>query len=947
MADDDDDDDYSITASPTELSGHCSLRQKRRNPYNVPAKLSAVTRGSCEKSNQELPFDDWEYEADRLDCLRAQQEPVRVHLIPASQNFTTLQSMLKQHDMKDIEDAEPDRDITETANIAQQILRDFCESPTYFENDDQLLLEDYSPWFRFRGKRIKTYRKERLKTSSPVITDDDEDRLSCSSSELSVQEDYNTQVPTRTNCLFDPNSSQKICENLLNLSAFFSTQRNANKSINLPDMQMDLKNSTILEANDFEDEDATGILEEIGYFIGGTEQCKYLEDNCDSKIIDNAEFSLFRDETTGRVEKLQDTNLCEDKNVHSKKTQLEAAKETSEIELLEEIALSEWQPMEIDNSSIKEQQEKDCKEQMEMEMIAFSEWQPVELIDNPIEIQEPPPKEKVSYLHEISKVVEAKRPVDNSNSIQFRTASNKAMKLTEEMKRKAAMLMADLEIVVENQAENGNMLKQDQAAASKKDEAAADCELLAGIPLSEWQPMAIPDSKEADGLDASNQLDMIPLSEWQPIDIPDAKANTTKDQQHKEATDWKVSPAQQKADCKQNGIPENIQFRTASNRALTLTKEMKQKAAMLMADLEGINTDLYEAKKDSLSVIEEKTEAGYSQTRRKGANCNLHAELSNPVQFRTASNKALELTDEMKQKAAMLMADLETVSTNPPTEQRKDKTTVKAGCSLSINEDDKNVQPNISECVQFHTASNKVLKLTEEMRQKAAMLMADLEPNQLAETQERFDDGCTAKNKSLTSQQTLKEGRVPKSIIETIDGIYPLDSEVKQPKSAVPLEQNINTQNRPDLIYETPKCTTDLQSSLTQLSERSPLDRKTKSSIITRRNLLSLNKRRKQKRNSENCNADAGHTPIRRFASMAAATSTPMPSHRGIDVKENEDSPQPSVRERSCSQDSPRVERKRICKRKSEDALSPIYAPTHKTRRLGLSRIRNKSTHEI
>ncbi|XP_030240207.1 breast cancer type 2 susceptibility protein homolog isoform X3 [Drosophila navojoa] len=661
MADDDDDDDYSITASPTELSGHCSLRKQRRNPhnYNAPAKLSTVTRGS-------LQFDDWEYEADRLDCLRAQQEPARVHLIPASQNFTTLQSMLEQQDMNDIEDAEPERDITETANIAQQILRDFCESPTYFEDDDELLLEDYSPWFRFRGKRIKTYGKERLKTSAPVVTDDDEDRLSCSSSELSVQEDYNTQVPTRTNCAFDANSSQKICENLLNLSAFFSTQSNANKSINLPDMQMDLKNSTVLEAKDFEDEDATGILEEMGYFVGGTEQCKYLEDNCDSKIIDNAEFSLFRDETAGRVEKLQDTNLCEDKNVHSKKTQLEAAKETSEIELLEEIALSEWQPIEIENSSINEKQGKDCKEQMEMEMIAFSEWQPVELIDNPIEIQEAPPKEKPSHLHEISKIVEAKCPVDNSSSIQFRTASNKAMKLTEEMKRKAAMLMADLETVGEDQVESGNMLKQDQAAAPKRDEAATDCELLAGIPLSEWQPMAIPDSKETDGLDASNQLDLIPFSEWQPIDIPDARANTTKDQQQKEATDWGASHAQKKVECNQNGIPEYIQFRTASNRVLTLTKEMEQKAAMLMADLEGLNTDLNEAKKDSLSTIQEKAEAGYSQTRRKGANDNLHVEISNPVQFRTASNKVLELTDEMMQKAAMLMADLETVNINVP-----------------------------------------------------------------------------------------------------------------------------------------------------------------------------------------------------------------------------------------------------------------------------------------
>lgn len=598
--------------------------------------------------------------------------------------------------------------------------------------------------------------------------------------------------------------------------------------------------------------------------------------------------------------------------------------------------------MEIEDSSIKKQQGKDCNEQMEVEMMAFSEWQPVELIDNPIEIQEAPPKEKASCLHEINKVVEAKCPVDNSNSIQFRTASNKAMKLTEEMKKKAAMLMADLEIVGEDQAENGNILKQDQAAASNRDDAATDCELLAGIPLSEWQPMAIPDSNDTkDGLDDSSQLDMIPFSEWQLIDIPDATPKTTKDQQQREACDLEVTQAQQQAECKQNGIPDNIQFRTASNRVLTLTNEMKQKAAMLMADLEGVNA----AKEDSLSAIEEKVEAGCCQARRERANDNLHAEISNGVQFRTASNKVLELTNEMMQKAAMLMADLETVNANPPTEKNKGKLKVKAG---SISEvDDENVQPKISECIQFHTASNKMLKLTEEMKRKAAMLMADLEVNQPEGTKEWFDDGCTAKNKSVDSQQAPKEGRVTKLPIETIDGIYPLDSEVKQPMAAVPVEENPHSQNRPDLIYETPKCTTELQSSLTQLSERSPLDRKTKSSIITRRNLLSLNKRRKLKRNSENCNADAGHTPIRRFASMAAATSTPMPSHRGIDVKENEDSPQPSVRGRSCSQDSPRVERKRMCKRKSEDALSPIYAPTHKTRRLGLSRIRNKSTHEI
>lgn len=631
---------------------------------------------------------------------------------------------------------------------------------------------------------------------------------------------------------------------------------------------------------------------------------------------------------------------------------MEEAKGSSEIELLEEIALSEWQPMDIEKLSTDEQQGRTCNQEMEMQVNAFSEWDPVERTGKPMEIQKAQAMAETGYFQEISKVVEAICPTDNSASIQFRTASNKAMKLTEAMKTKAAMLMADLEIVVDDQAGDDitikNMQKIEHASASRRDEVATDCDLLAGIPFSEWQPMDIPDSKR-DELDVSNQLEIIPFSEWQPIDIPDAR------QQPKEVT----SRAQHKTEYKQNELFENIEFRTASNRALTLTKEMRQKAAMLMADLETVNADPHES-----IEIHQKVEASCSQTTIEIANDHLRAEILNPVEFHTASNKVLKLTNEMRQKAAMLMSDLEAVNANPPvaTEDLLNRievkestmaTKAKDSCSQLIREDDENAQPNISECIEFHTASNKVLKLTKEMRQKAAMLMADLEVNQPLTTKEWFDEDCTAKGKSVatnlskTSQRGLKERGKPKLTIETIDGIYPLDIEPEKGiglNTAFPLEHNQHSQ---DLIFETPKGTTELQCSLTQLSERSPLDSDTKSSIITRRNLLSLNKRRKQKRKSENCNDDAGHTPIRRFASLAAATSTPMPSHKENNVKEDEENPPPSMRERSCSQDSPRLERKRICKRKSEDALSPIYAPTHKTRRLGLSRIRNKSTQEI
>lgn len=296
---DDDDDDYSIDASPTKPSPSCYkraellLRRKTRTVqenYDSQTKPAPATQWPCGTPNQQSRKDllsAWElreeqlFEADRLDCLRAQQEPLRVRAVPASQNFHSLQSMLESQEMP-MEQASSEPEATEQllskpSSIVQEILWDFCSSPTYVE--EQLPTDDASPWFRFRGKKIKTF-GHRRSTAIAAITADDEDRLSCSS-ELSVQEDYTTQVPTTTHCAFDVNSSQKICENLLNLSAFFS-QNNVNKSIDLPDI--DPKSCTAIEANDYEQEDATDVVEDMGYFLGSTEQCRLLKENCDIKI---------------------------------------------------------------------------------------------------------------------------------------------------------------------------------------------------------------------------------------------------------------------------------------------------------------------------------------------------------------------------------------------------------------------------------------------------------------------------------------------------------------------------------------------------------------------------------------------------------------------------------------------------------------------------------------
>lgn len=288
-----DDDDVSINSSPTPIRASTSsrsIRLRHKSTYTVEIKeeLHKTLRREeqCESRDVNL------FEVDRLDCLHAQQEPIRIRIVPASENFMSLQSMLESQQFpKDEAEAEvwhsPEISF-EAPNIpktiAEAILLDFCGSPSYVE-EDEVLSHDFPPWFRYRNKRIRTYCRKRLSPQPPlpqpispnIIIEDDDERMSCSSG-LSVQEDLITQMPTTTHCNFDASSSQMICENLQNLSAFF-TQTNANSSIDLP-ANLQIKSEEIDDL-----QDATDILDDNGYLIGNTEECRLQYEICDSKIM--------------------------------------------------------------------------------------------------------------------------------------------------------------------------------------------------------------------------------------------------------------------------------------------------------------------------------------------------------------------------------------------------------------------------------------------------------------------------------------------------------------------------------------------------------------------------------------------------------------------------------------------------------------------------------------
>ncbi|XP_062131127.1 breast cancer type 2 susceptibility protein homolog isoform X2 [Drosophila sulfurigaster albostrigata] len=940
------------------------------------------------------------FEADRLDCQRALQEPQRARVIPASENFMSLQWLLESQQLpmdnnataaeqpwnsgiadtlqdfcleSEKEAGQSSKQVEQISkcsptNIVEQILRDFCSSPSYL--DDASPKYNTHPDFRFYNKQIRTYSRPSKKQVN-VVLDDDEERLSCSSG-LSMQEDFITQMPTTKHCDFDANSSQLICENLLNLSAFFTqNQVQSCSSIDLPKDEGQAA-AMIME----EPQDAEDILKDNGYCIGNTEECRLLDDN-----------DAVRVEVTNLLPNVNGVNQ-------------EDAKETCNNEFLDDIPFSEWQPIELPNTSV--ELPKPAAKHMDfnvcdqLEEIPISEWQPMFIPETAsqkpneaseeqlnssqefkvtpgviefrtasnktVELTEEMRKKAAMLMADLKCPEETEHPNNQAETFPaFKTASNKTLKMTAEMEKRAAMLMADLSALqdepkVENQLEtmsgfrtaSNKMLKLTEEMQKKASMLMADIncnnsqiptasntnnkrrlgamdtkienikkETLDKIPLSQWQPMELNLVQKIEIAqqtnDVSSQLDMIPLSEWQHVDLADS-----------------------------------VEFRTASNKLIEVSDEHQQKASTLMAT---VATELSEICDRNAPAVQ------------------VHLE---QVQFRTASNKALEVTEEMRQRAAMLMADLEAIqNTNNLLDEMQSK-------EFESN--------HILEDAEYGSASRNTIKMSTEIEEATKILSADIEVVNSAMPigsgnrksnrrkcipiikDDMEENSTTLKEESNRKQENVSRISKDSSNINTLT---PSEHDNKRNGDTVnrlntrdPFEDgHRNTDSRQDflclatphpskladngnLAFETPKCTPESQVSLTHLTELSPLDTATKSSIITRRNLLSLNKRRKLRKDVENM--DATQTPARqRFNPMKTATSTPMPSRQEHSQQPLEDVQCSIQKERRFSQDSPRVQRERVGKRRSEEALSPIYAPTNKSRRLGLSRIRNKSSNNI
>ncbi|KAH8261457.1 hypothetical protein KR044_009570, partial [Drosophila immigrans] len=293
------DEDDSIYSSPTPVRAHSSsrLRHWQRNDASIDgSKTKCGSPKGTDKDTDEFELHmQMLCEADRLDCQRALEEPQRPRIVPASEKFMSLQWLLESQqlpmeeittvaethstavDQQEAEGQAPSQ-VGEHSNIVDQILKDFCSSPSYL--DDAQPTYFTHPDFRFYNKQIRTYSRQNRKQLNVILDDDEDERISCSSG-LSVQEDFITQMPTTKHCNFDANSSQMICENLLNLSAFFT--QNQVKSCSSIDLPPDRVQTEVMAME--EPQDAEDILRDNGYCIGNTEECRLPDDNDAIKAI--------------------------------------------------------------------------------------------------------------------------------------------------------------------------------------------------------------------------------------------------------------------------------------------------------------------------------------------------------------------------------------------------------------------------------------------------------------------------------------------------------------------------------------------------------------------------------------------------------------------------------------------------------------------------------------
>ncbi|EDW49206.1 GM11870 [Drosophila sechellia] len=891
-------------------------------------------------------------EADRQTSAIARRTQVHERLAVANSDFVAVEDLILAY-------AEPTPE-----DQVEMIMRDFCSSPTYEEDEDEPSFES-EPWFRFRNKRIRTYSRKRdprsymaVRTEKPRGT-----------SGLSVQRDLNTSF-TSMACDFDAASSQKIHEVLLNLSQYFSATAKTSSPTPVPsqiDLPTEARQDSGKECFNAEVENLRDDLLQNGFTF-------------EASIYDNE----HEQEGSEKFNVCSDAEIAEHKKLLKGPTQAEhVGKEENPNFILEGIPLSEWlTPMEppmiskdviknIPDKKVKlepsfQKEQKSSKDSNEskirapskpscditeknegttvldqpyaaqqenlsndgdlLEEFLFNEWHPMQCSNGPSTSNDAiqVPKEEINSIKRTDEEQPEKETPNKSRStsshqLSFRKTSLKFIEISEEMKIKGEKFVDKVISGLYHPSHKCNLRTEEYSDNHSQVMESTQCvEFKSAL------------NKPIELLDKKETYDMLAKVEVGEIN-------------------GKCSPLNNEAIAE----PEFCGFRTASNKAIPISEKMKIKTAEFMAEFQYKETNhqndylVNQPNDNSTSVgldtvLKKSIEISEEMPTKASKLVVVDTRLGEPHQptldpvcsdlnepqffgFRTASKKAIEITEAMEKRGAMFLAQSRATDQQAewqPSDFPDIPHTSPKNEIHSINvENNKAVHTKTAsetEFFGFRTASNKGIVISENTKMKVAQFMSEFQAA----------DASTDSNKPIVISEE------PSNIAaKFVDEAAAEDSPSKSTFCNVQSQENpLNIEHfKHDLfvkrsakeehplcsqpLVRTPRRSLEIHSSLSQLAGQSPLDQATKKSVIARRNLLSLKRKRKIVSSTETSTSCAS-PDMERFAPKPSSTSTPL-ADRDLN------------RSKDCAKN-----------RQDAEDMSPICMQPKKSRRLGLSRSR-------
>ncbi|XP_068147608.1 breast cancer type 2 susceptibility protein homolog isoform X2 [Drosophila tropicalis] len=868
--------------------------------------------------------------ADFVDCMRlrqvrrTKQQSAAGHDACATSGFVAFDSMVDS------------KTCTEQNPIVDMIRQDFCLSS---EDDDELDLPNVSK-SKFGNQILKTYSKERPLHATPnrlTDNDDQDDRMSCSSG-LSVQEAEASKSFLPKIDQLDAHSSQKMRENLLNLSESLSTP--SSKTENKPQPTSDNCDTSNLK-DTFESPNA---------LVTGASQSKVCDDWSDSD-------SIFADYNTDPSD--------ESAEKHEKNP-------SSVSDMLLDIPLSEWQiPMNLPG----EQKDKPFDmDHSNNETVSF--WTaskkiiPVseETMNRASSLMAQATEEEGNESKPLRKGLSRVMDQSNNESVSFWTASQKIISVSKETMSKASSLMAQA-----TREESGELKPPIKGlsrvlhpphketvsfwTASKKiipvsEETMSKASSLMALPSTAEKNCELKPSRKGlsrvvtprENCRNISDKKFIPISEESMKRASSLMAQTTTAQKGIETSN-EAKPLRKglsrintslynsnKCESKPTNIQKSLSkiFESCpDHKYMPISKTTEYKSSRNLHTA-NIDIPINNLDTESLIAIPEICESNdnrkfkpltKSQVSEESKTISfseapkipLKVELPKiePLDFQKtllACQQIVKVSDQTKEKAMQVMTDLQAMylenqkSVNEPrvekvTEQpsfNDEGVKFHRACKelFGISDDTKNnvtrilndLKAAIPKCTlvripaleKLQTACTNVINVMEESQNVASMIMRNYDEAQEVEAQnmastdpqetklflENPIDDCKLKKEEKSIEENLSsslgeqvsETESEISSGEDFNGFFELETSKIQKH---PNADNINdtqlqrtdletsSKSQPEIgVATTPSCPHNIHSSLSQLANRSPLDKSTKSAIIGRRNLLTLNRRK-------------------------------------------------------------------------------------------------------